>query len=683
MKENYISRNKVRLQCLAVGITVTLIFAVFKTRLGEFLIGLPKDVDTSYQFIGTIFMISFAIIGFVLFYSILKPFQDFYNLAAKGEPVEPELFKKAKRISRRVTIGLFTINIACYTTSVILLLFVLYLPLAGTDFGMRCFFFNVITNIITAITGAFVEIAIVEVILNKPKKLLEIYSITNERDLGLKARLLLFTASIIIYIFSFVALPAFNKINEETTFKREVAALFESNASKQEIFEKIGPDLRTDKTTDFTTISLITGIGLFIIVLGSSWIMFGEFDSRINEINDRLRELSAGESDLGSRLHILRYDEIGRTTGHINRLIEVLSELFNRIRDAIFRVRGSTEDLNISLGEAGNVVSGMIGEIDNVQGAISKQLSVTRTTDDKLTETLSSIKMIGNRITEQMGSMEENSASIVEMTESITSVYRLTEESMKITKELEEASEEGNDSVSDTIEAINDVARFSDKVKDAIEVIGTIADQTNILAMNAAIEAAHAGEFGKGFAVVADEVRKLAELSATSANEILDTIEQMTRMITTGVSLSQKSGGSLVEITEGMMKSTQLVTEISSAMSQQSAGAHDINSSFSQLLKITEELGEFIENQSRLNDEIKNRMAELMNYSLTMKDAVEILIRSNITVKEKVREVTDISKKNNMVVNELYELITRFKLREYAPEETRITIAAQIGNENR
>jgi methyl-accepting chemotaxis protein len=675
MKETIITRNKVRIQCLAVGIIITLIFAIFKTRLGYFLIGLSKDVDTSYQYIGTISMAVFATIGFIIFYSILKPFQSFYNLAVKGEEVPPALFNKAKHISKRVTMGLLLINIACYTTSSIIIYLVIYMPVPDVFLGLRYFFFNLITNIVTASTSAFVEIAVVDYILNKPKKLLEIYAITDEKDMGLKTRLLLFNAINIIYVFYFISLNAFNKINEDTELKERIETLFVSTAGKSEIYQEIQDDLKIDRTADFTFITVIVGIGLFVIVMGSAWIMFSEFDSRLKEINSRLHELSTGESDLTSRLPILRYDEIGRTTNHINILIEVLSELFNRIREAIFKVRSSTEDLSASLNEAGGVVNGMIKEIDNVQNAIAQQLDVTKTTDEKLNETLSSIKIIGNRIGEQVGSMEENSASIVEMTESITSVYRLTEEAMRITRELEVTSGVGNDSVSDTIEAIGDIAAFSDKVKEAIEVISTIANQTNILAMNAAIEAAHAGEYGKGFAVVADEVRKLAELSSNSAREILDTIENMTQKISTGVSLSQNSGSSLVEITEGMKKSAQLVTEISSAMSQQSAGASDINSSFSQLLKITEDLGDFIVNQSHLNDEIKNRMAELMKYSLAMKETVEKLIRNNYTVKEGVRKVNEISEKNNMVVNELYELITKFKLREYEREEIRITLA--------
>jgi methyl-accepting chemotaxis protein len=675
MKENIITRNKVRIQCLGIGIIITLIFAIFKTRLGYFLIGLSKEVDTSYQYMGTVSMAVFALIGFTIFYILLEPFQRFYNMAVKGEMIPPKLFNQAKHISKRVTIGLIVINLACYISSSIILYFILYMPIKDVSIGFRYFLFNLITNILTASTSAFVEIAVVDFILNKPKKLLEIYSITDEKDMGLKTRLLFFTASIILYVFSFIALPAFNKINEETQFKKTLMTLFESTASKYDIYNKIQNELKIDKTVDFTIISTIIGIGVFVIVMGSAWIMFFEFDSRLKEINNRLHELSTGECDLSSRLPILRYDEIGKTTNHINTLIEVLSDLFNRIREAIYKVRGSTEDLNVSLGEAGNVVSGMIKEIDNFQDALSNQLNVTKATDEKLNETLSSIRTIGNRIGDQLGSMEENSSSIVEMTESITSVYRLTEEAMKLTRELEVASGRGNDSVSDTIDAINDIAAFSDKVKEAIEVISTIADQTNILAMNAAIEAAHAGEYGKGFAVVADEVRKLAELSSNSAREILDTIENMTQKISTGVSLSQNSGGSLVEITEGMKKSAQLVTEISSAMSQQSAGAHDINSSFSQLLKITEELSDFIENQSHLNDEIKNRMAELMNYSLAMKETVEILIQNNYTVKEEVRKVNEISEKNNLVVNELYELITKFKLREYEKEEMRITLA--------
>lgn len=677
MNENIFSRNWVRIKMLLAGLFFTILFGLYKTLLGEYLIGLSPEVNTEYAWIGKISLIGFTIIGLTLFYILMGCFQEFYNKKKNGEEISPELYKKAKYISKRVMVSLLAINIGCYLLSSIIMYFAIYIRVPDTIVGLRYFSFNFISNIVSGFTAAMVEITVVDFILIKPKELLDIQFIGNEKEMNIKTRLMLFTASIILYVFIFIALPAYNQLNLDNLLKKDVVQYIATGEITNEHFHE---NLMLDRTTEFTRISLLIGLGMFLIIMISAYIVFKEFDFRQKRITLHLKELSEGGGDLSSRFRLIRFDEIGRTTHHINLFIQSLAKIFHQIKQAIHNVRESAMLLTHSLKKAGSVTGGMITAIDNVQTAISEQLDVTEHTKTKLDETLDSIITIGKSINDQASVVEENSAAIVEMTESITSVHGLTEEALKIAKELEASSEKGNDSVSDTVTAMGDISSFSDKVKDAIEVIGTIAGQTNILAMNAAIEAAHAEEFGKGFAVVADEVRKLAELSSTSAHEILDIIENMGKKIESGVDLSQAAGVCLGEITGGMRKSSQLITEIAGAMAQQSAGAADINQSFSHLLGVTERLKEFLVHQSLLNDEIKRSMNSLMKYTLTMKETFQKLIQSNYKVNEEVDRVNTISNKNDVVVGNLFELINKYTLVEQEKtagekEETGVKLA--------
>jgi methyl-accepting chemotaxis protein len=226
-----------------------------------------------------------------------------------------------------------------------------------------------------------------------------------------------------------------------------------------------------------------------------------------------LNELTKGEGDLSKRLYILKFDEIGRTTNVINAFIGSLSALFRKIKTAMDNVQQSAQHLNQSLDITDKVIAGMSDSTKKVKTDLIDQVSVAETTHKTLDETLDSIKSISNRINDQAVVVDENFASIEEMTTNITSVHHLTEQSMEVAQNLRAFALQGNSSVSATIDAMNNISSFSERVRDAIEVIRTIANQTNILALNAAIEAAHAGQAGKGFAVVADEVRKLAESS--------------------------------------------------------------------------------------------------------------------------------------------------------------------------
>jgi methyl-accepting chemotaxis protein len=463
-------------------------------------------------------------------------------------------------------------------------------------------------------------------------------------------------------------------LNEDTLLKEEmITYLEEGGEASGRIDTAFIEKLSMDRTKQFTNISLIIAIGLFVIIMISAYIIFREFELRQKRITRHLMELSSGSGDLSRRFSIVRFDEIGRITHHINAFTLSISDIFRRIKDAIYNVKDSANDLNNSVKDVGSVTGGMVASIDQVEHAISEQLDITGAAKKKLDDTLQSIITIGSSINDQAGIVEQNSAAILEMTESITSVHRLTEEALGIAKELEDASEKGNESVSDTIESMGDISSFSEKVKDSIEIIGTIAGQTNILAMNAAIEAAHAGEFGKGFAVVADEVRKLAEVSSQSAHEILDIIERMGKKIDSGVVLSNTAGESLEKVTKGMVRSSQLVTEIAGAMAQQSAGAADINKSFTHLLEVTEGLKNFLTMQSLLNDGMQKSMEELINYSRTMKDTIDALIKNNLKVNEEVNRVNSISGRNKSVVSELFELINRYILEER--EETGVRLA--------
>jgi predicted tellurium resistance membrane protein TerC len=137
MKHSIFKRNALRIKCLLIGIAVAMVFAVFKTFLGNYLIGLAETVDTQYQWFGTVSLLFFATIGFSLFYHIIKLFQEYYNKKLNEEKITETLFKKAKQISRRLLYSLFLINIILYATSSIILYFVIYRTAPTFGEGLR------------------------------------------------------------------------------------------------------------------------------------------------------------------------------------------------------------------------------------------------------------------------------------------------------------------------------------------------------------------------------------------------------------------------------------------------------------------------------------------------------------------------------------------------------------------
>jgi len=669
LKRNIIHNNALRIKMLLIVILSIGIFAGYKILLGSYLMGFTEHTDRTYKIIGYLSLLGCSVIGMTIFYVLLGPFQAFYNLARANKQIPAKIHQKAKYISHRLSVPVFVLNFAFYTLSSVIMYFLIYSRVANAADGLRFGLFNFITNIATAFISCLLQLTFIDLLINKPKQLLKVYYLKDERELSIKGRLLLFTAAAILYLLSFIAIPAYNKLSGEEHFKQKVAALLQGPSSKQEIYNEIKQDLTENITVEYFYNTLFISAGLFVIIMVSGFLIFMEFDGRLKDISSHIDRLTKAGGDLSRRFHIIKYDEIGRLTFILNNFMQFLSGLFRKVKLTIYDVRNSTDELDRSFAMAGNVIEKMIRRTENVHDVLKEQRDITENTNTELDNTLSAVGTIGTRINDQAAVIEQNSTSIVEMTENINSVNKNTQNAMHISNVLKESSQLGSNAVNDTIESIHDLAAFLKQVKESIEVIGTISGQTNILAMNAAIEAAHAGEYGKGFGVVADEVRKLAELSSQSTQEILDIMQAMEEKIKRTVELSKQSGLSLDAIIDGMQGSTDLVTQIASTMAEQTHAANYIRDSFTNLLQVTEDLKGFISRQTEMSDKIKNEMSKFIDHSVSIQNTLQELVQSDQTVKQEVRSVSMISEKNKLLVNDLFQMINRFKFEEMAQEQ--------------
>jgi methyl-accepting chemotaxis protein len=228
--------------------------------------------------------------------------------------------------------------------------------------------------------------------------------------------------------------------------------------------------------------------------------------------------------------------------------------------------------------------------------------------------------------------MEEMSASVVEVARKSTDACRTAEEAGS------QATEGGNvvektvvemkgiaDQVTESARSVNNLGKKSEQIGQIISVINDIADQTNLLALNAAIEAARAGEHGRGFAVVADEVRKLAERTTTATEEVArsireiqtDTgaavgcIEEGTKKVQSGVQFATNAGEALRKIVQGSENVRQMVQSIAAAAEEQSAAGEQISKSVEQINAVTRESAEGAQQSSKAAAEL-SKQAELL-----------------------------------------------------------------------
>lgn len=183
---------------------------------------------------------------------------------------------------------------------------------------------------------------------------------------------------------------------------------------------------------------------------------------------------------------------------------------------------------------------------------------------------------------------EEMNASIEELTASINSIAQNSKNTDLVAKSTHEEAEIGSKAINKAIEAMELISKSSEDISEIVKVISEIANQTNLLAFNAAIEAARAGEHGLGFSVVADEVRKLAERSSQATKEISKLINESVKRVAQGSEISKQAGVAFDKIVTGVNKTTQAISEVSCAAEEQLVAAKEISSAIGQVAEETE-----------------------------------------------------------------------------------------------
>jgi methyl-accepting chemotaxis protein len=358
-------------------------------------------------------------------------------------------------------------------------------------------------------------------------------------------------------------------------------------------------------------------------------------------LGGRLTEENASEATAG-RLFILIVLAVGSVSAIVVGLLmarglvrplKVLISQANRIgeRDLTVAVDVASKD------EVGELASAFKSMVEQLRVTLTKVGEASAAVASASNEISSSTQQMAAGAEEQTGQTAEVAGAVEEMTKTIIENSQNATNTAETAKKAKRAAEEGGQIVSETVEGMSRIAevvkssaetvrtlgRSSEHIGEIVSVIDDIADQTNLLALNAAIEAARAGEQGRGFAVVADEVRKLAERTTRATKEIagmiksiqadtrgaVESMERGTKEVDRGIALAENAGVSLHEIVAMIQTLSDMVSQIAAASEQQSSASEQISKNVEAISTVTSESAQGANQIARASEDL-NRLTE-------------------------------------------------------------------------
>ena len=408
----------------------------------------------------------------------------------------------------------------------------------------------------------------------------------------------------------------------------------------------------------------------------------------IKKANVSTEALIGVNGDLRKRISSRNNDEIGVLIYNFNLFLARLDTLIGELKLESYKVfdeikiiekvidenTNRINDQSSSITESVASVNNIINSIQNVTNSTDQQRHAFSSASIAVEELLQTIYKINDNMERQSSAVEQTSASIEEMISNITSVAKSVNKADSFSKKLLVDAHDGGDTVDEVIEAVRGIEESSDQIKEIVNVIQGIAEQTNLLAMNAAIEAAHAGEQGRGFSVVADEIRSLAEHTADNTKSITNIIKAITKRIEETVELASNSGKSLDNILDMSENTARVVSEINTANSELEVGGRDILETIRHLNNITTGVKESVKEQMNSGDVVDSQITLLDQITREVSDIIEanssgakevvhaMTFLNELSVKtvEGNKEFYEATAKLNEIFNKFNDLMTKF-----------------------
>ncbi|MDR1804086.1 MAG: methyl-accepting chemotaxis protein [Treponema sp.] len=411
-----------------------------------------------------------------------------------------------------------------------------------------------------------------------------------------------------------------------------------------------------------TLFTIILAVIAIVVMAGIIYLALSGVTKPIIKVTEQLKDIAEGEGDLTQEIHIHSKDEINDLARYFNSTIEKIKKLILNVRKEIDSLSDIGRELAINMAETAAAVNEITANIQSIKTRMLNQSATVTETHATMEQITGNINKLNEHVEEQSSSVAKSSSAIEQMLANIRSVTQTLVNNTENVTVLTGASEVGRTGLKEVSEDIQEIAKESEGLLQINAVMANIAAQTNLLSMNAAIEAAHAGDTGKGFAVVAGEIRKLAE----NSREQSKTISVVLRKIKTAIDKIAKSTDNVllkfIDIDSSVKTVADQEENIRNAMEEQSEGSKQVLQAISHVNDTTHVVRD---GSVEMLEGAQEVIRESNNLGIATQEIVgginEIATGAN-EINDSVHRINELSVRNHENIDLVIQEISRFKV---------------------